>query len=440
MNGTPPDRGAPGGAPVTERRLVVLVGSLLVLDSAMFSALTPLLPGYAATLPASTTAIGVLTAAYSAGLVPGSLTAGWLALRVGVRRTTLTGLVGFAAATAALGWAAGFDSLAGLRLVQGIASGLVTGGSLALVVTAVPRRRRSATIGKVFGAATLGELVGPLLGTAATAVGTRPVFAAVAAVTVALSVVLARAGLPHPAGGPAAVPAEDPGNDPGTTADPETAAGTRAPVPATPGLAGQLRVALRSRPLLLGVWLVTLEAFAVGGANAVLPLRLSGLGASGTAIGLVFLLAAALAALLAPLLGGVADRRGPGAVVLTGLTGGAVLFAVLPLPRSWPVLAVAVVAALGAALTAWSIPAVSIVTVSAEAAGVAVVVATTLADLATAVGESVGAPAAAALTQFTRPAVPYLVLAVLLLGTAGLVLRGRRGPRAPTAPLTRRTP
>jgi len=69
------------------------------------------------------------------------------------------------------------------------------------------------------------------------------------------------------------------------------------------------------------------------------------------------------------------------------------------------------VIALGAPLTAYTIPAMSVITESAERAGIALVVATTLLNLAWATGETIGAPAAAGISQATSDAVPLLILA-----------------------------
>jgi hypothetical protein len=80
------------------------------------------------------------------------------------------------------------------------------------------------------------------------------------------------------------------------------------------------------------------------------------------------------------------------------------------------------------------IPAVSMMTMSAEAAGIALVLVTTLGNLAYATGETIGAPVAAGLSQATSDAVPILLLAALMLATLWPVSRLRRTP-APTPPV-----
>ena len=404
----PRRRAQPRRRPAPRRHLVTLVRTLLLFESAMYSAVTPILPHYVHTLHASTPAIGVLVAAYSAGLLPGALLGGWIAARVGVRRTTLVGLVAFGLAVGAFGFATDIVTLDLLRVVQGLFCGLIWGGGLTWVITVTPRERRGAVLGSVIGAATFGTLLGPLLGTAAVAAGTRPVFAAVGAISLALAWWTAR----HP--------------------EPRAVEGI---VPRPGALRAQLAAVVRSGGLGLGTWVITLEAITFGAANALLPLRLSRFGASGVAIGATFLLASALSTVLSPTVGRLTDRHGPRLTMAVGLAAGAPLLAVVLVPHGALLLAVVSVIAFGAPLTACMIPAVALMTESAERAGVALVLATTLVNLAYAVGETIGAPAAAGLAQASGDAVPLLLVSALMGATlVGLLRRGRRFSRPPTPP------
>lgn len=375
--------------------VVILIRTLLLFESSMYAAVTPVLPHYQHELHASKPSIGVLAAAYAAGLIPGSLLAGWLATRVGVRRTTVFGLLGFAAAIFAFGFGTDIVELDSLRFVQGIACGFIWGGGLAWVISVAKRERRGEIIGTVFAGAIFGTLLGPVLGTLAVAIGTEFVFALVGAASVALAAWSAR--FPDP-------PAAE-----------ET---TRTP----------FRSLVTNRRIMLGGWLILLEACTVGATSTLLPLRLSHFGASGVAIGIVFLLTALISTFLATPFGRVVDRRGAGVLLTFGLTTTAVLLAVLPLPHSVVVLAILCVIALGGPLTAYAIPAMTIITDSAERAAIPAVVATILLNLAWATGETVGAPAAASLSQATSDAVPLLALAAIMLVTLVPVLRARLGP------------
>jgi MFS family permease len=381
------------------RRLTRTVQILLAFESAMYTAVTPLLPHYAHVLHASTAAIGVLTAGYSVGLIPGSLLGGWLSARYGVRRTTVTGLIGFGLAVVGFALAPDLLALDVLRLVQGVFCGLIWGGGLTWVIAQAPVHRRGAAIGAAIGAATIGTMAGPLLGTLAGLVGTVPVFCATGALAVGL------AGwtwtLPEP------------------TARPGAGAILR-----------QLRGALGAGGFALGAWLITLEAILFGAATALLPLRMAHFGAPEWAVGAAFVAASALSALLAPLVGRCIDRRGALATVAVGLCAGVPLVAALALPHGAFALGLVIVLALGGPMTAGLIPAVSMMTEATERAGVALLLATTMVNLAYAAGEAIGAPAAAGLSEKTGDAVPLLIIAGLLLVTLVPVLRARRAGTA----------
>jgi MFS family permease len=392
-----------GSDPHPEASLVSLVAMLLAFESSLYSAVTPVLPHYAHTLHASKPALGLLSAAYPAGLIPGSLIGGWIASRVGVRRTTMAGLILFGVAVAAFGFATDLVALDALRAVQGLFCGLIWGGGLTWVIAASPPERRGATIGAAIAAATFGTLIGPLLGTAAVAIGTRPVFCTLGLISLALAAWTRR----HPA--------------------PPRTANDDSPRP-------PLRAVLRTAGLPLGTWLITLEAMTIGATNVLLPLRLSRFGASAVAIGATFVAAAALSTVLSPIAGRMSDRRGARLLLVTGLGASAVLVSTLVLSHTAAVLAPLSVIALGGPLAAFVIPAVSMMTMSAEAAGIALVLVTTLGNLAYATGETIGAPVAAGLSQATSDAVPILLLAALMLATLWPVSRLRRTP-APTPPV-----
>ena len=156
-----------------------------------------------------------------------------------------------------------------------------------------------------------------------------------------------------------------------------------------------------------GAWLVLIDAMSTGAVNALLPLRLSRLGASGVAIGATFVLASAVATLLAPVIGRASDRHGARRPMTLGLTFSAALFAAHdPAGRRVPLAAVSVLL-LGGPMSAFMIPAVPMMTASAERVGVTVVVATSLVNLAYAVGETIGAPTAALLSHASSDAVPF---------------------------------
>ncbi|HEY6398339.1 MAG TPA: MFS transporter [Solirubrobacteraceae bacterium] len=384
----------------TPRRLVTLVGTLLAFESSLYSVLTPILPHYERTLGASKPAIGVLAGAYTGGLIPGSILAGWMATRVGVRRTTFAGLTAFALTVGAFGFGRSIVVLDLLRALQGVACGFIWGGALTWVLAASPASRRGAVFGSAFGAAILGTLLGPAIGTVAVSFGTEIMFGALGVIALGL------------AGWVRSYP------------ELALAASDRLARPA--GL-------MRNRAVLLGAWIVLLEAVAAGVVYTLIPLRLSRFGASTLAIGATFLVASALSVAVATQTGRLTDRHGAIAPVAVGLAFAAAMMAVLPLPHSAAVLALVTVIAMAGPLTVFIVPASALLTVAVEHAGITLAVGIMVFNLAFALGQTIGAPAGAVLAQATTDAVPFVVVAAVLLLTLGVLLLWRRQPQVAQA-------
>ena len=387
-----------------EQPTVLLVQALVLFESIMYSVVTPVLPHYAHSLGASKSSIGLLVAAYPAGMLPGALLGGWIATRFGVRRTTLVGLLLFSASSIAFGFGTDIATLDAMRFVQGIACGCIWSGGLTWVIAVAPRERRGEVLGSVIAAAIFGTILGPVMGTAAVALGTDVVFTFLGAICVVLAAWTFR----HPQ-----------------------------PPPAETGDGAPLRTLVSSSGMMLGLWLVLLEAGTLGALSTLLPLRLSHIGASGIVIGITFVLASVLSTLVAPMVGRVTDRRGAGVPLCAGLLTTAALVLLMPLPHTVFLLAALSVITVGGPLTAYTIPAISLITESAERIGLALIVSTMMFNIAWAIGETVGAPAAASISQATTDAVPLLALAVIMVATFGAVIATglmRRGGAPAPAP------
>jgi len=172
-----------------------------------------------------------------------------------------------------------------------------------------------------------------------------------------------------------------------------------------------------------GFWLVALPALFSGTLVVLAPLRLDDLGASGVAVGAVFLAAAAVEAALTPLLGRLSDRRGRLAPIRIGLVAVVVIAVAMPLPTAVPVLAVLVVGVVSALAAFWA-PAMALLSDAAEAAGLAQGMAFALTNLAWAGGQAAGGTAGSAIAEATTDAVPYAALAALCALTLLVVSRG----------------
>ena len=371
------------------RRLLVLVGAIVLVDTMFFTALTPLLAHYVDELDLGKGGAGVLQAMYPAGALLAAIPGGMAAARFGVKPTVLIGLSLLALTTTAFGLADSVWALDLARFMQGVSSAFSWTGSLAWLVAASPPGRRGQLIGSAFGAAIAGALFGPVLGAIASYTGTGPAFGAVAA----LALVLAAAAWRMPA--------------------------------ATPAEPQPVRMLFRSllvRRIQVPMWLCLLPALLFGNLSVLAPLRLSDLGWSAAAIGATYLVMAGIEASWAPILGRAADRYGRLPPLRAALLASAVVTLILPWPHSPWLLAVVIVSA-GFAFGSFWTPAMSMITDEAEAVGLDYGYAFALVNIAWAPGQAAGSAVGGTAASVTSDAVPYLALTALCVVTLLAVTR-----------------
>jgi MFS family permease len=386
------------------RRLLFLVGAIVLVDTMFFAALTPLLDHYVEELDLGKAGAGVLQAMYPAGALVAGIPGGMAAARFGVKPTVLIGLTLLALTTAAFGLADSFWSLNLARFLQGVSSAFSWTGSLSWLVAASPPGRRGQQIGSAFGAAIAGALFGPVLGAVASFTGTAAAFSAVAGVALVLAFLAWRT--------PAATPDE-------------------------PQPVSMLFRALTVRSILIPIWLCLLPALLFGNLSVLAPLRFSDLGWSAAAIGGTYLVMAGIEAAWAPILGRASDHFGRLPPLRAALLGSAIVTLLLPWPGNPWVLAAVVVSA-GFAFGSFWTPAMSWVTDEAETFGLDYGYAFALVNVAWAPGQAGGAALGGAVASVTSDAVPYLALSATCLLTlaaisGGVTLRspGRRSASAP---------
>jgi MFS family permease len=121
------------------RRLIALVSSVIFLDSMLFGALTPLVPGYADQFDLSKLQAGLLIGAYGGGALLGGVPGGVLAGRSGPKRAVVLGLLALTASSVAFALATGPAALGLARFVQGLASTTTWSGALAWITAEAPR-------------------------------------------------------------------------------------------------------------------------------------------------------------------------------------------------------------------------------------------------------------------------------------------------------------
>jgi MFS family permease len=378
------------------RRLFILVALVVLVDTAFYAAIAPLLPAYAAELGLSKTAAGILTASYAAGTLVGSLPAGWLALRFGVKPTLLTGLGLLATTSVVFGFANDIVLLDAARFVEGVGGACSWAAGMAWLVGASPAGRRGELIGASLSAAIVGVLLGPVLGGLATVTSPELVFSGVAAIALGLAAFAwTMPGVP---------PAED------------------------TSVISALH-ALRRPAVAAAFWLFLLPALFSGVLEVLVPLRLDELGASGVGVGAIFLAAAAVEAVVSPLTGRLSDRLGRMAPMRVGLAAAALMAILLPLPTEVLVLAAALIAA-AASLGAFWAPAMALLSDASEAVGLDQGLAFALGNLAWAGGHVIGGAGGARVADATSDAVPYGLMAALCGLTLVAVLRRDRAPVA----------
>jgi MFS family permease len=372
------------------RRLALLVGAIVLVDTMFYAAITPLLPKLVDELDLGKNGAGVLAAAYGAGTLVGSLPGGWLAARAGVKATVLLGIALMAVSGLAFAFGGSIGVLDGARFLQGVGGACSWAGGMAWLAGESPRERRGEVIGGVLGAAIFGVQLGPVVGALATAIGREAAFSTAVLFGLAL-------------GAWAWTTPAPPGSEVLTT-------------PAA---------ALRQRSMVIGMWLTALPAAAFGVLDVLAPLRLDALGATGLALGATFFAAAGTEAIISPAAGRAADRRGAMPVARFGLAIGAVALVVLQLPDSAWLLAVVVVFVAGLLGVLW-VPAGLLLTAGAELIDLDHAYAFAFFNLAWATGFTVGAAGGGALAQVSTDAVPYLLLAGAY--AASLVLAVARRP------------
>jgi MFS transporter, DHA1 family, solute carrier family 18 (vesicular amine transporter), member 1/2 len=305
-------------------RVFALATTAIAVDTLMFSAIIPALPGYQREMGLSDTAVALIFAAFPiTQLVVGLLASKWVD-RAGRRRAMMTGAVLLAAAGLGFAFATEPLTLTLARAVLGGAAALTWMGALAAVADVYPPNQLGFRMGLAETAGGGAGLMGPLLsGALITWIGIRATFAILAAVPLVVLI--------------------------GAALVPETAR----PSASRPSLARALRGLARSPGARAGGLALILLGLVQAMLEPLLPLNLSSrLGLGPMAIGAVLAVGMAALFLGAPVGGRWSDRVGRRTPIIVG---GAITVVGLPLVTVGPAWWVAVAFALtllGAAVMA----------------------------------------------------------------------------------------
>jgi MFS family permease len=371
------------------RRLLVLASVMIFFDVTFFAAIAPLLPRYVDDLGLTKGEAGILSASYAAGTLFGSLPAGFVASRMGPRRTVIIGLLTLGCASVGFGFAKHIVLLDGARFIQGIAGALIWSGALTWLITSAPEERRGSIIGTALGTAVAGALLGPLLGAIAGEVGTEPVFSSVLLITALLAYLASRL--------------------------PESGSPERQPL-------GEVARILRSRTLLEAAAFVAVPSMMFGAIEVLVPLRIDDLGGGHGVIAAGFIAGAGLEAILAPLAGKLSDRVGRRLPYVVGLSICAVAMVAVALVATLGlVLGGLVLTSLGAGLC--FAPALALISDVAEKSGLHQGFAAGVSNMAWASGQVIGGVGAGVVASITGNAAPSLAIAALLALTVAYAFR-----------------
>ncbi|MGN6587319.1 MAG: MFS transporter [Solirubrobacterales bacterium] len=380
------------------RRLLILASTMVFVDVAFFAAIAPLLPGYVDELGLTKAEAGLLSASYAAGTLLGALPAGFVASRVGPRRTVIFGLLLLGCTSVAFGFAHQIELLDGTRFVQGIAGALIWSGALTWLISVAPEDKRGSVIGTALGTAVAGALLGPALGAVAGSVGTEPVFSSVLLVTILLAIAASRL--------------------------PETEALQEQSL-------GEIARTLVSRPLVEAAAFVAAPSVMFGAIEVLVPLRIDSLGGGHGLIAAGFIAGAGLEALLGPVSGWLSDRVGRRIPYVCGLAICTLaMVGIAEVGTLEGVIAGLVFTSLGAGLC--FAPALTLTSDVAEKSKLHQGFAAGVSNMAWAAGQVIGGIGAGAVASFTGNSAPSLTIALLLAVTVVYAFRAmesKAGPR-----------
>jgi MFS family permease len=371
------------------RRLLALSCAIVLVDTIFYAALTPLVPLFEEEFGLSKSAVGILSGAYGAGVLVGSVPGGYLASRSGVRTTALVGLILMSVTSVMFALADTTWLLVAVRFAGGFGSALSWVAAFTWLVDRAPEERRAEMIGVMISAAVVGALLGPVLGSVAATVGLLPAFASVAVVGGVIAVWAALEQAPVSSGDISLLPA--------------------------------LRT-LREPLLLTSLWFIGLSPLLFSALAVLVPLDLNRLGWGAAAVGTVFFVSAIFEAFVHPLLGRWSDRSGYRPPVLAGLfTSIGILLLLTWVGNPWLIGLLVVLAA--GAFNATLVPGTALFSRGTEKAGMERAVAFAITNFAWASGYAVGAPLGGFLADLRGDALSYLTLTGVCLLTIVLLRR-----------------
>jgi MFS family permease len=377
--------------------LKLIVWFSLVLQGAVDGALAPQLVALRDDVGFSNSLAGVLTGAYTAGMLPGVFSILVLGTRVSARVIYLCGLALIGVSSACFGTSEQFEVLVLARAVQGFGAGICFAGGTAWLTGTGRASERGAMLGLAWGGLTLGSVLGPAVGALAAAAGATSLYRGIGLIFL----VLAGAALTIRV----------------SPSEPERTEACQA----VDAARGSLWI-----PLVL----LVSPALVIGALNVLVPMIVDGHRGSTLVTTVIFLTAAVIGGISSPLVGRLGDRTGPSKIACVGFVLSAITASGLAVLHGLVALAACTVVYLGIANILCSVPAIAAASSVGLRRGQASVGAAVA--MAFAIFETVGAFIAMPSREFLGEALTFVSFGVVACVSLFFAGRLNSGPRAKT--------
>jgi predicted MFS family arabinose efflux permease len=374
---------------VSARHVTIVCALATLAEALFFSAIAPLLPALDHELGLGHITAGVLVATYGIGYALGTYPALRLASSVGPRATAVIGMLCIAAGTLSFALSSNIVGLFAGRMLAGFGSVAFYTGAIALAEACAAADSGGATIGTVYSGTYAGSAVGPLIGSAAEALGRSPVFSLLAGAQLATSGLMTL--LPS--------------------------------VPAKPeSHVREVFGYLRDGRVRLGLWITSLPAFGIGILLVSGSFRIDEVGGSSLLIAAAFAGMAVINTVSAPPLGRITDKRGRLGPLCVLMVLAAVTLAILiPLEARLPV--TVLIAISGSLITLLGGPGFALIVDAVDLRGGNAAEATFLMNLFWGPSAALGAILAGIFHGAVGAWLSFAVLSAVAAASAGIVYR-----------------
>ena len=155
---------ANSGPAISERAVIYTVAAVQLVNILDFVMVMPLGPDFSKAIHIPESDLGWIAGSYTAAAAVSGLVGAFVLDRFDRRKALIVAMLGLVVGTAMGGFAQGFHSLLGARVLAGIFGGPATSISLSIIADVVPAKRRGRAMGIVMGAFGIASVVGVPIG------------------------------------------------------------------------------------------------------------------------------------------------------------------------------------------------------------------------------------------------------------------------------------